>query len=289
MTGLTDPRQAHAQFVDAVFARTPLMRPPADLAQTTSPNGHVDPARWQREAAAPSQPPPEGDARADYAWLIEERKRLEAYTHHQLAQVKQQREEFLRYCTQMEEALALKGQDLNRRLKQVATQAEAQEQREGELAGREAFLAGHQHQLMAAHQELTRLQHLGQQWQEETAVQQQGLEALRAQAAALDEAVGFARRELVGYEEALEYRKRAWQEQQEEQARRQAHLEDRYRALEQAEASLRQRLQEVDDLEEQLRTELEERERQLALEHRQAAALREQLRQRLCEAEMDRG
>lgn len=288
MTGLTEPRQAHAQFVDAIFARTPLTRPPVDLAQTPSPPGNLDPARLQREAAAAPQPPPEGDTQADYAWLIEERKRLEAYTHQQLAQVKQQREEFLRYCTQMEEALALKGQDLNRRLKQVATQAEAQEQREHALAEREAFVASHQQQIMTAHQELTRLQNLGRQYQEETDARRQTLEALRAETATLDEAVRFARRELVGYEEALEYRKRAWQEQHDELAARQMHLEDRFRALEASEASLRQRLQEVDELEAQVRTELEEREHQLALEHQQAAALREQLRQRLCEAGLER-
>lgn len=288
MTGLTEPRQAHAQFVDAIFARAPLTRPPVDLAQTPSPPGNLDPARYQREVAAAPQPPPEGDTQADYAWLIEERKRLEAYTHQQLAQVKQQREEFLRYCTQMEEALALKGQNLNRQLKQVATQAEAQEQRARELAEREAFVASHQQQIMAAHQELTRLQNLGRQWQEESEAQRQMLEALRAEAAMLDEAVRFARRELVGYEEALEYRKRSWQEQHEELASRQLHLEDRFRTLEGSEESLRQRLQEVDELEAQVRTELEEREQQLALDHRQAAALREQLRQRLCEAELER-
>jgi DNA repair exonuclease SbcCD ATPase subunit len=272
-----DPRQVHAQFVDAIFARAPIARGPVDPTRTPMPPVALDGSRYERQdLAAPPAPPPSGDAESDYQWLLEERKRLEAYTHKQLALVKQQREEFLRTSARMEESLAHKGQELNRQLKQAQAQAEALEKRERDIAEREALLANHEEQITAARQ-----------LRQENDALQQALSGKRVEATELREAVRLARHELVAYEEALQYRKRAWQQQQDDLAARQARLDDRYRALEQAEESLQQRLQEVDDLEVKLRTELEERERQLALEQQQTEALREQLRLKLSEPELD--
>lgn len=253
MTGLFDPRQAHAQFVDAIFARTAVPREAPDLAATPPPAGKLDPSRFaQQDPAAPALPPPlNGDPQSEYEWLVEERKRLEVYTHRQMGLVKQQREEFLRYCTQMEEALALKGQELNRQQKQANLQADSLQKREQEAARREAFLATHEEQCVAAEKRLLGLQGEITALQTESAWSNQRLQELRKVVADLEEV-----------------------------AARQAHLDDRYRALELGEAALQQRLQEVEDLETQLRQELEAREREIELEYQQAEVLREQLLQR---------
>lgn len=255
MTGLNDPRQTHARFVDVIFARPSMAHRSPDLAQTPTPGGALDPARFSRaDLAAPPQPPANAESGPEYDWLVEERKRLEAYTQHQLHLIKQQREEFLRSSAQVEEAFARKGQEVNRQLKQLQAQTELQSRREHALAEREAFLATHQQTLIAAEEKQSALQQSSRELQEWIIVQETALDQLRVETMPLAELNA-----------------------------RQIHLENRFRALEEAEAALEQRLQEVDDLETQLRSELEEQERELTHKHREVERLREQVRLRSTE------
>jgi chromosome segregation ATPase len=288
MTGPNNPRASHAQFVDAVFARVGgeqrdarpaatnavgvLMAGPTAVQQGATRRPLPDPAQTAVPAAQ------SGDPRSEYEWIGEERRRLEAYTLQQFAQIKQQREDFIRQRSQIEEAVALKGQELNRQMKLNAAQTEALQRREKELAEREAGVAGQEERLAGARQELADLRQAGRDLQAEVGAQRLILEQQRGESAQLSDSIRTARTELIAYEEALQYRKKAWQDEQAELSARQTQLDQRFGALDQAEAALDRRTAELVELEGQLRTEIEEQERRLAEEYRQMESLRSQFR-----------
>ncbi|HXG12419.1 MAG TPA: hypothetical protein VNK04_21865 [Gemmataceae bacterium] len=244
------------------------------------------PAAETPTAPADSPPPWSGltDWQGEYQWLQEERKRLEAYTLSQFALIKQQREELLGRKSGIEEALALREQELNRQLKLLAEGAETLAKRDRELAEREAALAEQQQRLNNARQELHALQQANVQLHRDNEAQRLLAAELRLQTTHLQEAVRAARSELAALEQVLRRRKEEAEAERAELAESRRQLERRHAALEQAEEALRRRVAEVDQLEAQLRRELEQREQQLAMEYqeleRARAGLRRQLQKR---------
>lgn len=133
------------------------------------------------------------DCKADQEWNQEERKRLEVYTQGQLEMVRLQREEFLKHRSDVEAALAMRGQEINRQIRQIAAQA-------AHLAAREKSLVqgeqqAHQREAMLVQRERDWAQRLEQftHQQKECATAQAAI-GVREQAAAEREAE-IARRE----------------------------------------------------------------------------------------------
>jgi chromosome segregation ATPase len=219
------------------------------------------------------------DWQTEYQWVLEERRRLEAYTVSQFALIKQQREELLGRRAGIEETLALREQELNRQLRLLAEGSETQEKRNRELAEREAALAAQMETWAAARQELQALQQINSTLQTENEAQRILAEELRIQVAHLQEAVRAGRSELAVIEQVVRRRQQAAEEERGELAAARRQLEQRFAALEKAEESFRRRTAEIDQLEVQIRLELEQREQQVALEHKELEKARAKLRQ----------
>src|SRR5262245_58791399 len=186
MTNRSDEPAHHAESIDQIFTWL------AEAVHT----GQVprEAAQAQQEAAAPASrpgpadpPPRQADLQAEYRWLQEERKRLQAYTLSQFALIKQQREELLGRKTQIEEGLALREQELNRQMKILAESNEAVQKRGKETAEREAVLAGQLEQINNAQQTLQTLQQTSARMQKEIEAQRGQLEQTRIQSAHLQE------------------------------------------------------------------------------------------------------
>lgn len=120
------------------------------------------------------------DAQAEQEWTREERKRLEVYTHGQLDVIRLQREDFLKHRSEVEAALAQRGQDLNRQLRQFAAQVAKLAQRDKEFARREGELARRAANLGPEEQRLTSLERAFTAQQTHLAGQQQEVTTLRA-------------------------------------------------------------------------------------------------------------
>lgn len=259
---------------------------PADGAGETPP--HADPAIQTPAIATPiplaisldATPIPTRltDWQSEYQWVVEERSRLEAYTLAQFALIKQQREELLGRRAGIEETLALREQELNRKLRLLAEAQDTLDCRNRELAEREEDLQQNMEKLSSARTELQLLEQSCLQLQTENEAYRLLAEEHRIQTAHLEEAVRATRSELGILERGLQQRRRAAEEERAELAASRRQLDQRFTALEEGEESLRRRVTEIDQLEVQIRQELEQRERLLGIEYQELERVRLALR-----------
>lgn len=200
----------------------------------------------------PTRPPPDAkpDPRAGRELLNEERERLQAHVNRQFAQLRQRRQEFDNYRSQLEADLAARQQELNRVNQLLTDQQQAlQQQQAAEAAQRE--------KLVQAEQELVQLRQAAEKIRQEAAVEQGRLDELRKAVAAVKadylalEAAGNRQRSMA------------------KEASRSAQEEREFR-----------------ELEKQIRGELERHEQELTHQRRELQAWREQILQESCEKDV---
>jgi len=256
-------------LVDQVFGalayanQQDVALPAAPIFQTAAPS------------AAPCQPT---DLTAEYEWMREERKRIEAYTLHQFGTVSQQREQLLSKRAEVEAEFALREQEMNRKMKLLADRSDAVALRERHVAEAEASLTVERETLAAAEKQLQQHQQTSVKLHKDVELQRLLLEQVRFQTIQLQEAARAAQAELEAFERMLRSSKSEGEKDLALFTQRAQKLEEREQALVRAEESMRRREAEQDQLEAQLRCEIEERERQLALEQREIVELRARLR-----------
>src|SRR5579875_3633820 len=180
MTGQANRNSQHIQCIDHLFtvlAGAEPLRPAQPLATESRETGSQS-AAWSAPAAW----------QADYEWIQEEKKRLEAYTLSQLALVRQQREELLQRKNSTEQAMIQREQELNRQARLLANANEALKRREQVVAERETALASQAQTLAQLQEQVRALQQSRDQLQRE--IEQRGLqlEQQRLHAAQLEEA-----------------------------------------------------------------------------------------------------
>src|SRR5262245_37305579 len=195
MANRSDEPAPHVESVDQIFSwlaeAVHTGHVPREAVQPPQAPGTAAPAPASVPPSSPIAPfapaPRQADLQAEHRWLQEERKRLEAYTLSQFALIKQQREELLTRKTQIEEALALREQELNRQMKILAESNEALQKRGKETAEREAVLSEQLEQINNAQQTLQTLQQTSARMQKEIEAQRGQLEQTRIQSAHLQE------------------------------------------------------------------------------------------------------
>ncbi len=262
----------HGRDAAPVFAR------PAVAAPNLAPAGSGvlrPPNQPQSEPAAAGSVT---DLAAEYAWLREERSRLEAYTLSQLSLLTQQREELAARRASVEATFALREQELNRQTKIVAERTELVQERERKLAVGEAEWSLRQEELARSEQQLEQMKQTGLKLQRDIDEQRLQLKSLRFQADQLRESGRAAAAELQALERMAATRTKEQNEEQAKFTARQDQLNARLKEIERGEESLRRREQELDDLEMQLRLEIEERQRQLDAEFQEIEEIRQSLR-----------
>jgi len=277
-----DARADHAQLIDAFFAGLhddtgyPLgtgsfngQAPPQSAAVNAGPE--------QAEAAtlAPLNQPP--DPRTIAAWIREETHRLAAYTQQQFATLQQQKEALLRHQAEIDRALVLRQQELNRQAHVLAGYEAELRGRQQQWSERETALATQMERLAAAEHALMSLQQAADgARQNETALASSPPNS--SETVRLQEAARVYRTEVLALQEEIRRYKAAYEEQQRNLAARMAQLEERFIAVENREAALQRRTHELDEMEAQVQRELEERERQVETEYREFETLRSKLR-----------
>jgi hypothetical protein len=228
-------------------------------------------------AAAPPIPPaplaPQGNGiqyQAEREWLQEERQRLETYMAKHFGLLKQQREEFAGWRTQVEETLVAREQEVNRRQRQVAAQEEAQARREAELTEQEAGLERQKAEpIIAAEEELKALQAAIGQARQETEQLREIHEQLQTDAERLQQESLRAQNDLASLEATIQERRQLMEQEQSKWHSQWQHLERRQVALTKAEEMVQRRQAEVKGLEKQIYLELERQEQRLGLERKQ--------------------
>ncbi len=271
MAGSSSTNPSYARSIDLLFAQLP-----GDGSRQAPPDVEVMSAPEE-----PQPPPPLTDSssiQAAYEWLQSERKRLEEYTRSQFEIIRQQHQALMAKHFRSEEALALRGQELNREMQFLSSQAETLQKRGRELAEWEMALTAQVEKLSEAQEALLAVQQTSENIRQDTEAQYALLEELRTQTAALQKSEGNARAEFEDFETKLRDHHQAWEKKQAAITARQEEMEARYLALEKAEEAARRRWAELDELEEQLRREVETQERQLAMERRDMEMLRAKLR-----------
>jgi len=245
MTGQANGNSPQIQCIDHLFSVLAGAEPPRDV---------------QRPAVEPNGPAPQSAAwpapaawQADYEWIQEEKKRLEAYTLSQLALVRQQREELLQRKNSTEQAMIQREQELNRQARLLANAGEILKRREQAVAEREAALTSQGQMLTQMQDQVRALQQTRDQLQRE--IEQHGLqrEQQRLQATQLEESIRAARTELFNFEKPLKERQKAWEHEQALLATARSQLEQRRAALEKDEEAMKRRLAEVEEIESRLR------------------------------------
>lgn len=219
------------------------------------------------------------DLAAEYEWLREERKRLEAYTLNQFNLISRQREELAARRAEVEAAFALREQELNRQMKLIAERTESVEHREHQLARAEAEWELQLQKMASAEQQIQALEQTGAKLHKSIEQQRVVLEHLRLQSGQLQEAARAAEAEMLAFERAAQNRKR---ESDDEKARFEAQrqqLEKRFLRVEQVEEALRRREAELEELEVHLRCEIEQHEQQLAADQLELDKIRDKVRQ----------
>jgi chromosome segregation ATPase len=287
------PHVALMQSIDMLFtgldgdaaAYTPL---PRSHAGPTFPALHPRDVPVRPLEFAPSLPP-EGDPRAAYEWLANEKRKLEEYTRGQFDMIQQQHQALLAKHFRSEEALALRAQDLNREMQFLASQSEALQRRAHELAEHEMMLNAQMEKLARAQEELIALENNSESTRRDIDAQQQFLNELREETAQLQRVGQSTRTEFSDFEATLKERQQAWEKKQAEFVARQAQMEQRYAALDKAEEAHKRRMAELDELEDQLRREFEQSERALATERREMETLRARLRLHVERSQNGRG
>lgn len=268
---LPETRASNSHPLDEFFARVaaqsdaPLSMPPVLAAPPPVP------AAPPPVPAAPPAPLGNGvQYQAEREWLQEERQRLEAYMAKHFGLLKQQREEFAGWRTQVEEALVAREQELNRRQRQAASQEEALTRRETELSEQEAALERRKAEpLIAAEEELKTLQAAVGQTRQEAAQLREIRDQLQAAAERLQQESLRAQNDLVSLEAAIQERRQKMEQEQSKWQAQWQHLERRQVALTRAEEMVQRRQGEVKGLEKQIYLELERQEQRLSLERQQ--------------------
>jgi chromosome segregation ATPase len=244
---------------------------------------------------APQPAPPafqRPDLRAEYEWLQEERRRLEASTRTQFAMLRKTHEASLASHYENAQKVTLHCQEVNRQMRLLTSHREALQKREEELTEQETAVGAREAQLAEAQKELAQLAESRAQIERELEAARQALEPLSTEKARLEAEVQTARDrveaeiqaaldQLALHEEELAKRKRSWEEEQTRQAAGRKHLEQRYLALEKAEETLERRTRELDDLEARVRRDCGEREQELANAQQQAQQLQSTLQTHL--------
>ncbi len=281
MTGRSDPHASTTQYIDQIFTAVgggaaqcdtvPMNAPSPPIPVPALPTAQIVPNHPAKEPAHPAAAlNPNADLTSEYAWLREERDRLEAYTRGQFALITQQREEFLARRTEVEAGLALREQEIHRQMKLLTDRAELLQRHEQDRAKGEADLALQQEKLANLVQQLRQLEQTKAKLQSDLGQQRLLLEHLRFQGTQLQEAARAAQAEFAAFEKALHNRRQAWQDEQANFTARREQLDQRCLAQEKAEESLRRRESELDQMEAELRCEIELREQQLARERQLA-------------------
>src|SRR5262249_40859340 len=179
------PAASGPQFnpVDAFFARVGSpSRPPSAGALPGPP---PPPPAPPRAAAAPDSSLPV-NPQAEQEWLKEERQRLEGYMGKQFGVLRQQREQFDRWRSEIEQALITREQELNRQTKLITSRGSELDQRENDLNIKASQLDSIQEELPVAEAKLRKMQENLQQMEREADAQRAargkfGQEALQAQ------------------------------------------------------------------------------------------------------------
>ena len=284
MAAPRNPRPDHAQLIDAFFAGLhddtgyPLGTGSFN-GDDTPPDGiavHAGPE--QAEAATLAPLTQSGDPRAIAAWIQQERRRLAEYTQQQFAAIHQQKEALVRHQAEIDRALVLRQQELNRQAHVLGAYEAELQSRKQQWSEREAALTAQMDRLAGAEHELTSLQQTTARVQEDNDSQRILQQELNSEGARLQEAARVYRAEVIALQQEISRYKGAFEEQQRNLAARMSQLEERFIAVENREAALFRRTRELDEMETQIRKELEERERQLDLESREIESLRNKLR-----------
>ena len=209
---------------------------------------------------APLPPPPlptstdgpPADSKAEQEWVLEEKRRLEAYMERQFAVLRQQREEFSRWRSEVEAALVGREQELNRQTKQLEARAGTLDQLEVDRASRAAAAAAALVQAAAVEQRLQDLRN-------ETEIERRAVQDLRAEAERLQSTDADCQHRAAEIEECFLALQQGEQSLRDDKGQ----FELRFAELELAEQALQRRINELERLEEQVRRELEAKERRL--------------------------
>jgi hypothetical protein len=244
MTGQANGNSQQIQCIDHLFTILAGAEPPREP---------------QRPAGEPKETGPQSAAwsaptawQADYEWIQEEKKRLEAYTQSQLALVRQQREELLQRKNSTEQAMIQREQELNRQARLLASAAEVLKRREQAVAERETALTSQAQTLAQVQEQVRALQQTGDQLQRDIEQRNLRLEQQRLQATQLEEAIRAARTELFNFEKTFKERQKAWEQEQALLTAGRRQLEQRRAALEKDEQAMKRRLAEVEEIEARL-------------------------------------
>jgi chromosome segregation ATPase len=221
--------------------------------------GAEPPREATRPAAEPTETGPQpaawlarADWQAEYQWIQEEKKRLEAYTLSQLALVRQQREELLQRKSSTEQVMIQREQELNRQARLLASAGELLKRREQAVAERETALTSQAQTLAQVQEHVRALQEARDQLERDIEQRSLQLEQQRLQATQLEEATRAARTELFNSEKTLKERQRACEQEQAVLAAARSQLEQRRAALEKDEEAMKRRLAELEEIESRL-------------------------------------
>ncbi len=273
MSNPTEERTPYTQSVDVLFSHLSN----GGAGERPTPAQPEPPARVEDQ---PQPAPPafrSAETQAEHHWLQEERRRLEAYTHNQFGALKQQHDALLARRFEIEEKLALQGQEINREMNLLSARRDVLQRHEQELAGREQALHHQLAELAHAEHQLTTFRQKCEQVKQEIEEHQAVLEPLQAERARLEEENRTARAGLEAREAEHNQRRQALDEEHARLSASRKQVEQRYEALAEAEQRLDRRMREEEELEARVRRDAEQRVRELEAEcerrrHEQAGA-----------------
>ncbi|OAI54526.1 hypothetical protein AYO44_14785 [Planctomycetaceae bacterium SCGC AG-212-F19] len=220
------------------------------------------------EVAAAPGPPAAGDGlpanpAAEQEWVREEKQRLDGYMARQFAMLRQQREEFSRWRSEVEAALVGREQEVNRQTKLLAGRTETLDQREAALGQQEAGAAQAVDKLLAVEERLSELQELLGRLQLDTDAERFQLQELREMAQTLLKRATDAQADYDRVQVQVQEARAAQEQRQQSLQTRHLEMERRFAALDEAEHAMQRRIAELDHLEITIRRDLDRQRQQL--------------------------
>jgi chromosome segregation ATPase len=211
--------------------------------------------------------------------MPEEKPGLQGYLERQFAELRRQREEFVRLRSEIEAALVAREQELHRQARNLAARNEALERREAELAEQEFRVAAAVEKLETMEDRLAEVKELLGRLQLDVDAECFQVQELREHSEMLRQQASDAQGELDRLQAQIQENRQTHEQEQHLWQTRRLEMERRYSALDQAEQAMQRRIAELDQIETQIRSDVERQRQELAsvkqsLEERSRADLR---------------
>jgi hypothetical protein len=180
----------------------------------------------------------------------------------QFAVLRQQREEFSRWRSEVEAALVGREQELNRQGKHLTGRTEELDQREAGVVQQEAGAAQAAEKMAVLEERLAEVQELLGRLQLDTDAERFQLQELRELAEPLLKSAAAAAAETEKVQGQIKHNREALEKQQQLLQAYQLEMERRYAALDEAEQAMQRRIAELDQVEANIRRDVERQRQQ---------------------------